>query len=689
MKVLQFPLARITFFFIAGILVANYRDISIKLSLLLLVAGCVFFVMVYQFVKLNYIGNVNFRNIIFGIVTYSLSFLIGIFTEVTHNDFLNPGNYMSNYREADKPHLIQGSVIEKLKSSPYKDRYIFVVKELDHKPCNGKLLLYIQKENSKKDFKGNSDPDVGAILLIKGVLSKHRPPINPNQFDYGRYLSNKSITAQMYVNPTDIKIARLKDKSTWYYAAHFRNRILNNLKKSNFKTDELNVAAALILGQQQDISKEILHDYQYAGAVHVLSVSGLHVGYIMLFINFILSGVAHNKNGNLVRLSFTLVALWIFAVIAGLSPSIIRSVTMFSFLAVGMYLKRETNVFHTLIVSVLLILVVSPSFLFDVGFQLSYVSLFFILWLQPLLSGMWHPTHKVSKYLWDIVTVSFAAQIGAFPLSIYYFHQFPGLFFITNIVILPGLGIIMALGVFVMLMATFDYVPQLPMSVLEWLIYLLNTVIRHIASLEQFIIKDIPLTIYLLLSLYLAISSIIFWLEKPRFKQTLLALSALMVVQLSIICTLWLNQYKSEYIVFHITKKTILAKRNGRQVVLYTDDSLIKNVDNEPMVKSYLTANFIDISHKKSIPDTEYFRSMKILITDSSAVYPKYAKPDLIILTQSPKFNLERLLNFHHPKKVIADGSNYKSYVALWKATCKKQKIPFHATAEKGFYKLD
>ena len=216
---------------------------------------------------------------------------------------------------------------------------------------------------------------------------------------------------------------------------------------------KLQVVSALILGQQQDISKEILKDYQYAGAIHILSVSGLHVGFILLFITFLLRPLPKNKYGNWIRLLAILLGLWGFAIIAGLSPSVIRSATMFSFVAIGMNLKRSTNIFHTLLVSLFIILLFKPSFLFDVGFQLSYLSLFFILWIQPLLSKIWIPKNKILRYFWDILTVSFAAQIGALPLSIYYFHQFPGLFFVTNIIILPFLSIIMGLGVFVMTLA--------------------------------------------------------------------------------------------------------------------------------------------------------------------------------------------------------------------------------------------
>jgi competence protein ComEC len=161
-------------------------------------------------------------------------------------------------------------------------------------------------------------------------------------------------------------------------------------------------------------------------------VSGLHIGLILLFVTFVLKPIPNNKKGSVLKLIITLSSLWLFGILAGLAPSVVRSVTMFSFVAIGQHLRRSVNIYHTLLVSILLILLVQPSFLFDVGFQLSYLALFFILWFQPLLSRLWKPKNKISNYFWDILSVSFAAQIGTIPLSLYYFHQFPGLFFITN-----------------------------------------------------------------------------------------------------------------------------------------------------------------------------------------------------------------------------------------------------------------
>ena len=212
--------------------------------------------------------------------------------------------------------------------------------------CSGKLLLNINKDSLHHSF------IIGNRLQIQGSLYPNMAPKNPFQFDYGTYLKNKQIYGQLYTNATQIKKSFLIEKDIWYYAARIRNSIIDNLKKDGFKATELNVAVALLLGQQQDIDPEIIKDYQFAGAVHILSVSGLHIGFVLLFVTFILKPVPNNKKGSLLQLIVILYSLWLFGILAGLAPSVVRSVTMFSFVAIGQHLRRSVNMYHTLLVSI-------------------------------------------------------------------------------------------------------------------------------------------------------------------------------------------------------------------------------------------------------------------------------------------------------------------------------------------------
>ena len=277
MKVLQFPLARITVGFVLGIIAAFYSKANPQI---------VFFLLFITFLALGITWFLSRKNKIpqlyFGLTACLLSFFIGMITHITHNDFFQKSNYSHYSSIYEKPHLLTITLREKLKSSTANERYIAIVNRIDQLESTGRLILNIRKDSLRHLFQ------VGDILQIKTTLHKNSPPNNPNQFDYSKYLENKQIFAQVYTESGEIKIGTEIDKSIWYYTSKLRSKIIHNLEKSNFNKTELNVAIALLLGQQQDISPEIIRDYQYAGAVHILSVSGLHIGFILLFVTFIL-----------------------------------------------------------------------------------------------------------------------------------------------------------------------------------------------------------------------------------------------------------------------------------------------------------------------------------------------------------------------------------------------------------------
>ncbi len=595
----------------------------------------------------------------------------------------NPNHYIHHLPESESEQSIEVIISEKLKSSFNSDRYIATLSSFDGTKSCGKILINIKKDPSVKTFEN------GIHLKLKASIYKNKKPTNPNQFDYSEYLENKQIYAQVYTNYYSIKVRSFHENSIAYFASKLRNRIISNLEKSHFNATELHVVAALILGQQQDISKDIIRDYQYAGAVHILSVSGLHVGFVLLFMTFLLKPISNTRRNSFLKLCIVLVSLWSFGILAGLAPSVVRSVTMFSFVAIGLFLRRSVNIYHTLFVSVLLILLVEPFFLFDVGFQLSYLALFFIVWLQPLLYSIGKPRYKVINYFWEIITVSFAAQIGTLPLSLYYFHQFPGLFFVTNIVVLPMLSAIMGIGLLVMILAAFGWIWLPLLKILEGSIGLLNSIIRWIASFEDFILKDIPFSWIMMLCCYLLIFCCIAWMQKPSVKKLTLVLASVILLQLTTLQFKYSNERKNEFIVFNKKKNTIITERNGKKVILYSNDSILKNDKNEVVLKSYLVANSCQVVNKKSIGNLYCFKDKRILVLDSTIVYFENLKPDILLLINSPKVNLQRLFAAHKPKQVVVDGSNFKSYVQLWKATCIKEKIPFHDTSEKGFYRIN
>lgn len=676
MKILDFPLSRITFSFILGVLFSLFVELRPTFLWVLLIFFLLFFLIIYY---LSYRDKIPKKY--FAIAAFLLSFFIGVMSVVIHNPNLNPTNYYNQIDDFGQKHTVEVVLRERLKSSFFCKRFVALVKQIDDQNCSGKILINIYKDSSSYEY------GIGQRLQFSTKLIRHKEPNNPDQFDYGRYLKNKSILTQVFVAQNDLKIGAILEKDIWYYSNLLRSKVKNRLEENHFGKDELAVAMALLLGQQQEISSEIIQDYQLSGAVHILSVSGLHVGLLIMFIHFILRPLPRNNFNSFLKLIITITILWFFAFIAGLSPSVVRSVTMFTFVAIGMHMNRKTNVFHTLLVSIFLILLFQPTFIVDVGFQLSYLALFFILWLQPMLKGIWHPKTKIGKSIWDVLTVSFAAQLGVFPLSIYYFHQFPGLFFVTNLLVIPLVSVIMAWGILVLFLTSFGTIPIFFTKVLEFLIYFINQIIKWVASLEQFIIQDISFTVYMLFSTFLVLFSTILWFKKPNFLKLALVLIGVLCFQLSYFLSFWKHQNTNELLVFNSKRSTLISEKRNNLLTIYSDVSTLKSLKNNTIIKPYLVRCFGKIKASCELPNVLYFENKKILILDSLGIVPD-CNADILILTHSPKINLERVFKTWKPKEVVADASNYKTYAAAWKATCEKEKIPFHNTVEKGFYRL-
>ena len=676
MHVLKYPIAKVSIFFVAGILFAVYFPLNRFLVLTIASIALAGFVIVYlNSERIAY-------SIYFATLFSAVSFSLGMLTHEVH-DLEQDSRHFSHYTSIfNTPDKLQIVLLQRLKPTKYAERYIGNIQKIGKKESMGKILVNFSNNEASRKV------SIGNVFKVTSIIQRHKPPLNPNSFDYGKYLATKSIHGQIYIDQSDIELRDTPYQNLRYYAEKIRLRIIENLAASGFPKAEIPIISALFLGQQQDISAAVLRDYQLAGAVHILSVSGLHVGFILYFINFLMKPLPKNKSGNLLRLIITVTLLWTFAIIAGLSPSVVRSVTMFSFVAWGLLLRRQTNIYYILLLSIFGILLIEPAFLFDVGFQLSYTTLFFIIWLQPKIKRIWNPRNNILGYLNDILSVSIAAQIGALPLSIYYFHQFPGLFFVTNLLIIPALSLIMILGIVVFVFAACNYVPFYPMKLLSESVKGINYIINKIASYEQFIITNIPFNKYLLLTSYILIVSIILFVYKRNYGRIAILLVAVISVQTALIVTKKNAQSSTEFVIFHKTAESIFSSRIGQTAIIYSNNSLISTASENRIIQDYLVNNFIKKPVFRSISNVYTFRAKRILIIDSLAVYPKVLDVDIVVMTQSAKLNFERLLLDLHPKVVIADGSNYKSQVRKWEETALKQKIPFHKTSEEGFFRV-
>lgn len=672
MRLLNFTIIKLTTCLVLGILIAFFIEIPKHVSLyatifLLFVLTLIYFSSKHKRIK----------NIWFGLVTFVTMIFIGILVTNFHNEKL----YENNYTNIDyNKKLITFRIRSTLKSGNFNDKYIIEILKIADASVSGKALLNVAKDSINKPLK------VDEIYVTSEEFQPITSTINPFQFNYRSYLSKQYVFKQLYVNPKRLLAISTNKHTIYGYADLFRETINIKLKKYNFKLDVLAIINALILGQRQDLSKDIYDSYTDAGAVHILAVSGLHVALILLLLNFALKPLNRFKYGKAITIIILVIFMWSFAIIAGLSASVTRAVTMFSIIAIGMHLKRPTNIYNTLAISIFVLLLFKPLFLFDVGFQLSYLAVIAIVAIQPRLKKLWNPKNFLLEKIWDYFTVGIAAQFGVVPISLYYFHQFPGLFFVANIIIIPFLGAILAIGILIIILALCDFLPQFLADGFGFIISSMNSLMKWLSLQETFLFKDIffngwqVITAYIFIVLFIQLT---IYKKHEWLKLTLVSILLFQGVNLY-------NKYThntNTLTLFHKSRYTVIGLKKKQKLDVFSDLDSLSQFSN--LIDYKIGNNIIEITANKK-PSFIKTKSHTVLIIDSLGVYNlKKIKPNYVLITQSPKINLNRLIDSLKPKQIIADGSNYKSYIARWKATCLKQKIPFHYTGEKGAFILN
>ncbi len=385
------------------------------------------------------------------------------------------------------------------------------------------LLNLIADSNSNK-------LEYGSMVALHKLPQPISDPQNPGQFDYRQYLLSKGISYQVYAKPKDWKYLNCNRGNNFMSLSYkTREALHGSLISAGLAGNELGVVSALVLGQKDYLNSDLKKAYSGAGAMHVLAVSGLHVGIIYLILNFVLSFMNRGKHLKVLRALLLLMLLWAYAFITGLGPSVLRATTMFSFVVIGTALNRTPNIYNTLAASALLLLLINPMLLFNVGFQLSYVAVFGIVYLQPLIYNWFYVKNKMLDYIWQITAVSIAAQIATLPIVVYNFHQIPIYGLLSNLIVIPAAAIILigALMIFV-----FSFSATLSSGIgylLYWIVKGTNYTVFQIDALPGSKMSGLFITAIMAFLLYLFIVGVIEGLRRRHFKLLLIA-SAIFLV---------------------------------------------------------------------------------------------------------------------------------------------------------------
>lgn len=669
MRVIKFPLLTLTISFATGIVAQFFMQFSFIVLL------AIIFICFLLFSYLFWRSTKNLlQNIFFGTISYLLVLILGMLAFFVHSDKNKSNHYLKSNTE--NTNSIRAIVENSLKPNSKYNKYFISLSHFNDSIASGKLLLYVPKTNDKKLHSGDE-------IWLNTAVYPIPKAFNPYQFDYATYMEKQHVFHQIYAVENQIKVIQTHNNLD-YKIEKLRNNLSNSFNIHHFDSKTKAIVDALLLGQRVDLDKETVTDYSNAGVIHILAISGLHISIIYFFIVFLLKPLKRIPFGKEIELLVVLALLWLFAFLTGLPASVTRAVTLFSFVSIGKYFNQPKAIYNAIAVSALLILLFRPNAIFDIGFQLSYAAVLAIVLFQPFYKKFYFSENKIAIYFTDIVLVSMAAQIGVLPLSLYYFNQLPLLFLIANLVIIP-LSTAVLIGGIVILFFNF-VVPDFAVflgKILALIIDFMNKYIHWIAQFKSGIISNISFSGWLTIILYVVIISFIYWLYHFKSKNFKYVLLSVFLFQMSYFVIKFTENNTSELIVLNSKSSTIAIKQNNN-IIAFTDDPEI-NLD---ALNHYKRGTFSDSLRIFPMRNVLSFNDERILVIDSVGIYKTSIQPEIIVLTQNPKINLSRLIAEIKPKLVISDKTNFKNNNTLWEATCRKEKIPFHAIAEKGFYRL-
>jgi len=346
-----------------------------------------------------------------------------------------------------------------------------------------KILAYLEKNDRIKEL------EPGDVILFNSEPRLVRNNGNPYEFDYQNYLSLKKIYRQSYLRNSDWIQTKQHVNSISVFAEMAREKLLKIYRKQNLGDEETEILSALTLGYKRGLDPETKRVFSSAGAMHVLAVSGLHVGILYAVFILFFGFLRKNKSGKFIFVFGSLVVLWSYVFITGLSPSVMRAATMFSLVCIGTNIQRRPNIYNSLAFAAFLLLLINPNNLFEVGFQLSFAAVFGIVFLQPRLARLWPLENVILKFVWALLTVSVAAQLATFPFTSYYFSQFPTYFWLSNLVVIPAAFLTIGLGIGLLI---FSQVPILSSAfsfLTKWVIHITFLFLKAIESLPASVIE--------------------------------------------------------------------------------------------------------------------------------------------------------------------------------------------------------
>ena len=568
------------------------------------------------------------------------------------------------------------------------------------KRVSGKLMVYLEKDSAAVSVR------YGDILLIRNEYQPVRAPQNPGEFNYRRFLSFSNIYHSTY-----------RRGDHWQYTGEnqgfflvawslaLREKALRTLEEHHLSGREYAVVSALLLGYREYLDEDLRREFAGAGAMHILCVSGLHVGIIYLVLKFMFSFLKKMPYGKFMQTTMIILLIWLYAAITGFSPSVLRASTMFSFVAIGQSFHRTTNIYNTLAASAFVLILIDPYIITRIGFQLSYLAVFSIVALQPWLYRHLYFKNYFLDKAWAIVTVSIAAQLATGPLALFYFNQFPNYFLLTNLLVIPLASIIIYTALLTLLLTPVPLVGMLTGKTLSGVVFLLHKSVQLIEGLPYATTRNVFISLPETLVIFLILIFMGWYLLNEKRFGLKMALGLGLLLSVSFSARSFQNFRETRFVVYSVGNATAMDFITGKQTVLIGCERIREN---PRLVGFHLHENRIRYgikSHSLLVPveDKEFrqygsWARAGFFVWFSGKIFFLLNEPfpeisdaatlpvDYLLVTGNPRVDPEKVILTLQPGKVIIDSSNFFRTAERWANACEEMEIDYWMVREKGAY---
>ena len=566
---------------------------------------------------------------------------------------------------------------------------------LPSRPISGKVMAYFPKSDSAFALR------YGDLIAIPAPVRAVTPPLNPGEFDYKAYLERKGITGQIYLKDEDWLDLQINNANPIYaFSYRFRDILLASLQRSGLSDDEYGVAAAILLGYDDNLADEVRKNYVAAGSMHILCVSGMHVGIIYLLASFLLGFLNRKKWQKVLKQALLLTLIWFYALIAGLSPSILRASLMLTFVIVGEMIHRKGFIINSIAASAFVLLCVNPNNLLEIGFLLSYAAVLGIVLLQRPIYSWFVIKNKLLDRAWEITAVALAAQAGTIPFTLFYFNQFSTYFVLSNLFMTPISFIVVISGMVLLLVSWVPYLSTLVGYLVWGAVYVMNWVVAQIESFPGSIVKGLYISDLEFALLLVALLLLLLRVVLQKRQLFIAFLGTLLLVMVSVTVRMYSSEYQQGMMVFSLRNHTAVDFVRGGEHLLLADSTLMADASTVDYSMKGAWAQRHLSYHSQVIGLEEDFANDylckksnlvsfdgKLLALWDDALQCKdsldYRLPvDYLLVRGKQKPDVQSAVNGYDAQLLLIDGSVPRYLAEKWRAQAEALNMPCYDLAE-------